>query len=116
MRKLVFKRAEGSFTDTDPAASPGLFLMRLYRQPMEPFVGEYDLDTIGLKGLSILADYGSLRVPEYLIEVIHTQLMAAHHHRQTADELRFKPVLDETAAFDKEEIVCVKGASSSRRN
>src|SRR5439155_11094337 len=116
MRQLVFELAEGSLTDTHQAASSGLFLMRLFRQTMEAFVGEYDLDTIGLKGLNVLADYGSLRVTEYLIEVIHIQLVAGYHHRQPADELRLKTVFYEIDALDKGEIVFVNGGQASQGN
>src|SRR5205809_3804355 len=114
MRQLVFELAEGSLTDTHQTASPGLFLMRLFRQTMEAFVGEYNLDTIGLKGLNVLADYGSLRVTEYLIQVIHVQLVAGYHNRKPADELRFKTVLYEIDAFDKGQIVFVTGGRASQ--
>src|SRR5690606_25222585 len=99
-RQVVHRIEEHALEDRAKTASAGLALHRLLRDRAKRILAELELDALHLEELLILLRQRVLRLGENLHERVLVELLERCDDRQTADELRNEPVLDQVLRLD----------------
>src|SRR3954452_2502608 len=88
------------FQDDAQAARAHVALKRLARHRLERLVRELQLHSLELQDGLVLPDQAVLGLVEDAHQRLLVELLQRRHHRQTADELRDQPVLDQILGQD----------------